>query len=52
MKTNYTYLFGSGDPTLHTELGRIFELVRTRSRIPTVLLTNGSMLDHPEAYER
>lgn len=50
-KADYITLSGSGDPTLHTGFGRIFESVHTRSRIPTVLLTNGSMLVHPEVRD-
>ncbi len=41
-------LSGSGEPTLHTEFGRIIEFVKEKCIIPAALLTNGSLLHMPE----
>ena len=45
---DYITLSGSGEPTLHSKFGDILEFVRTVTAIPSVLLTNGSMLHWPE----
>lgn len=37
-------LSGSGEPTLHCGFGEVLDFVRQRSGIPTVLLTNGTLL--------
>ncbi len=50
-KADYITLSGSGEPTLHSGFGQIFEFVHKNSKIPSVLLTNGSMLCHPEVRE-
>lgn len=41
-------LAGSGEPTLHTRFGDVFRWARENTAIPTVLLTNGSLLHLPE----
>jgi len=38
---------GSGEPTLHPELGRLIRQIKRRTRIPVILLTNSSMLTRP-----
>jgi wyosine [tRNA(Phe)-imidazoG37] synthetase (radical SAM superfamily) len=38
---------GSGEPTLHTGLGRIIDAVKAKSQLPVVLLTNGTTLHDP-----
>ena len=50
-QADYITLSGSGEPTLHSEFGRIFDFVHSNSDIPTVLLTNGTMLSRPEVRE-
>lgn len=48
---DYITLSGSGEPTLHTGFGEVLQFVRENSKIPTVLLTNGTLLDRPEVRE-
>jgi wyosine [tRNA(Phe)-imidazoG37] synthetase (radical SAM superfamily) len=48
---DFITLSGSGEPTLHSGFGQIFEFVHKNSKIPTILLTNGSMLCHPEVRD-
>lgn len=47
-KADYITLSGSGEPTLHSDFGHVLEFIRSMTRIPAVLLTNGSMLCLPE----
>ncbi|MGD9018078.1 MAG: radical SAM protein [Desulfobacterales bacterium] len=44
-------LSGSGEPTLHSHFGEVLGFIHTHSTIPTVLLTNGTMLCIPEVRE-
>ena len=44
-------LSGSGEPTLHTDFGKVLETIRHRSNVPAVLLTNGSLLHLPEVRD-
>lgn len=39
---------GSGEPTLHSGLGRIIAGVKKMTKIPVVVLTNSSLLSSPE----
>jgi wyosine [tRNA(Phe)-imidazoG37] synthetase (radical SAM superfamily) len=48
---DYITLSGSGDPTLHSGFGEVLRFIRSRSSIPSVLLTNGSLLHLPEVQE-
>ncbi|GAB4335566.1 MAG: radical SAM protein [Candidatus Abyssubacteria bacterium] len=41
---DYITLSGSGEPTLHSEFGRLIHAVKARSRVPIAVLTNGSLL--------
>jgi len=41
-------LAGSGEPTLHSHFGDVFRWVKKQTAIPSVLLTNGSLLHFPE----
>ncbi|VBB42667.1 Putative radical SAM domain-containing transcription regulator TrmB (modular protein) [uncultured Desulfatiglans sp.] len=50
-EADYITLSGSGEPTLHSRFGEVIEFIRTHSRIPTVLLTNGTLLYLPEVRE-
>ncbi|MFW6152479.1 MAG: radical SAM protein, partial [Verrucomicrobiota bacterium] len=45
---DYITLSGSGEPTLHSEFGKILEYIRAVTTIPAVLLTNASLLHLPE----
>ncbi|MBN1868748.1 radical SAM protein [Candidatus Sumerlaeota bacterium] len=47
-KADVVSLAGSGEPTLHAAFGEILDAIRDRCPIPTVLLTNGSLLHLPE----
>lgn len=47
-KADYITLSGSGEPTLHVLFGEVIAFIRSNSRIPSVLLTNGSLLYLPE----
>lgn len=44
-------LSGSGEPTLHARFGEVLERIRSLTPIPTVLLTNSSLLYLPEVRE-
>jgi len=39
---------GSGEPTLHSGLGRIASYLKARSAAPVALLTNSSLMDRPD----
>ncbi|MBW2016953.1 MAG: radical SAM protein [Deltaproteobacteria bacterium] len=47
-RADYLTLSGSGEPTLHSRFGDVLSFIRSHCGIPTVLLTNGTMLFHPE----
>jgi len=52
LKTNgnadYITLSGSGEPTLHSRFGEALEFIHANSKIPAVLLSNGTMFHLPE----
>jgi len=50
-RVDYITLAGSGEPTLHSSFGEVLEFVRSNSAIPTVLLTNATMLSLPEVRD-
>jgi wyosine [tRNA(Phe)-imidazoG37] synthetase (radical SAM superfamily) len=50
-KADYITLSGSGEPTLHSSFGEVLQFIRSRSSIPSVLLTNGTLLHLPEVQE-
>ncbi|RJP94595.1 MAG: radical SAM protein [Desulfobacteraceae bacterium] len=43
-------LSGSGEPTLHSDFGKVLRVLK-QNPIPSALLTNGSMLVHPEVRD-
>ncbi len=47
---DYLTLSGSGEPTLHSEFGRVLDFLRDQS-MPSVLLTNGTLLNLPDVRE-
>ncbi|MEA1945894.1 MAG: radical SAM protein [Thermodesulfobacteriota bacterium] len=44
-RADYITLSGSGEPTLHSRFGEVLEFIRANSKIPAVLLSNGTMLN-------
>ncbi len=50
-QADYITLSGSGEPTLHSRFGDVLEFIRTHTRIPAVLLTNGTLLGQPGVQE-
>jgi wyosine [tRNA(Phe)-imidazoG37] synthetase (radical SAM superfamily) len=50
-KADYITLAGSGEPTLHNQFGPILKFIRTRTAIPTALLSNGTLFSLPEVRE-
>lgn len=50
-KADYITLSGSGEPTLHSRFGEVLQFVHKNSKIPAVLLTNGTMLHLPEVRD-
>jgi wyosine [tRNA(Phe)-imidazoG37] synthetase (radical SAM superfamily) len=45
---DYITLSGSGEPTLHSQLGEIIVKIKKFTTIPVAVLTNGSLLCEPE----
>jgi len=41
---DYITLGGSGEPTLHTQIGELIERIKSLTSIPVAVLTNGSLL--------
>jgi len=51
-ETDFITLSGSGEPTLHSNFAQVLEFVKSRSSLPTALLTNGSLLFQPEVRKQ
>ncbi len=49
-KADYITLSGSGEPTLHSGFGNVLKFLQ-KGTIPTVLLTNGTLLNLPEVQD-
>lgn len=47
-KADYITISGSGEPTLHNQLGRIIVEIHALTDIPVALITNGSLLWLPD----
>jgi wyosine [tRNA(Phe)-imidazoG37] synthetase (radical SAM superfamily) len=45
---DYVSLTGSGEPTLHSEIGKVIGEIKEISYIPVAVITNGSLLYDPE----
>ena len=43
-KINWITFVGSGEPTLHSDLGKLIRKVKTLTDIPVAVITNGSLL--------
>ncbi len=50
-RADYVTLSGCGEPTLHSRFGDVLAFIREKSPIPSVVLTNGTMLHLPEVRE-
>jgi len=50
-EADYITLSGSGEPTLHARFGEVLRFVRSKSRLPAVLLTNGSLFHLAEVRQ-
>lgn len=48
---DYVTFSGSGEPTLHAELGRLIAYVKEKTSARVAVLTNGSLLYRPEVRE-
>ena len=44
LKADYITLSGSGEPSLHLELGRLIDQIHQMTSIPVAVITNGSLL--------
>jgi len=47
-KAQYITLAGSGEPTLYSRFGEIIDFIHSKTNIPVLILTNGSLLWLPE----
>ncbi|MEE9368433.1 MAG: radical SAM protein [Pontiella sp.] len=47
-QADHITLAGSGEPTLHNHFGDVFRWAKEKALIPSVLLTNGTLLYDPE----
>jgi wyosine [tRNA(Phe)-imidazoG37] synthetase (radical SAM superfamily) len=45
---DYFSVTGSGEPTLHSEIGKVIEEIKKTSSIPVAVITNGSLIYDPE----
>jgi wyosine [tRNA(Phe)-imidazoG37] synthetase (radical SAM superfamily) len=50
-QADHITLAGSGEPTLHRHFGDIFRWVKDNTKIPSVLLTNGTLLHSADVRE-
>lgn len=50
-KIDWITIVGSGEPTLHSELGLIIKEIKQRTDIPLAVITNGSLLHLPVVRE-
>ena len=44
LEADYVTISGSGEPTLHSELGKLIDGIKTITSIPVAILTNGTLL--------
>ncbi|MBW1895971.1 MAG: radical SAM protein [Deltaproteobacteria bacterium] len=50
-RPDYITLAGSGEPTLHSELGTLIHRIKALSSVPVAVLTNGSLLGNRRVRE-
>ena len=48
LEADYITISGSGEPTLHSGLGELIGGIRTVTRIPVAVITNGTLLYRPD----
>jgi wyosine [tRNA(Phe)-imidazoG37] synthetase (radical SAM superfamily) len=48
---DYISLAGSGEPTLHVQIGELIEGIKQLTHIPVAVITNGSLLWDPEVQD-
>jgi len=48
---DYISIAGSGEPTLHSEIGELIGMIKSMTSIPVAVLTNGSLLYKPQVSE-
>lgn len=51
-QADHITLAGSGEPTLHSHFGDVFLWTREKTKIQSVLLTNGTQLHNPDVREQ
>lgn len=47
LKADYITISGSGEPTLHSQLGELIESIRNLTDIPIAIITNSTLLSDP-----
>ena len=47
-RVDYVTLSGSGEPTLHSEIGSVIDEIRSLTAAPVAVLTNGSLMTDPD----
>ena len=52
LKIDYLTISGSGEPTLHPELGHLIRAIKKKYTQPLALITNGSLFFDPRILER
>lgn len=48
IKADYITISGSGEPTLHSKLGKLIDKIKKLSDIPVAIITNAALLTEPE----
>jgi wyosine [tRNA(Phe)-imidazoG37] synthetase (radical SAM superfamily) len=48
LKADYITISGSGEPTLHSQLGKLIDGIRNLTGIPIAIITNSTLLSDPE----
>jgi len=52
VQADYVTLSGSGEPTLHSGIGEVIQMIKGLTAIPVAVLTNGSLLYRSRVRER
>lgn len=48
LEADYITFSGSGEPTLHSELGLMLDQIKSMTALPTAVITNGTLLYQPD----
>jgi wyosine [tRNA(Phe)-imidazoG37] synthetase (radical SAM superfamily) len=48
LDADHITISGSGEPTLHSELGQLIDRIRAITDIPVAVITNGTLLNRPD----